>query len=274
MNLSVLELIQTNYIKNAILVAFCGGAMLSLVGSLLNGMQSPFLGVVISHAAFLGAAFALWCGGFIPIYAIITALLASLLIAPIVEKGKITSNVAMSIVFALTMAVALIFISRISGNRTEALNILWGSILTVSTGEALFILILFIISTLSCTLFIRGIKAVLFNKELAKASGIPANIIYYSIIILASTIIAIMLDKIGGLLIFSLLAIPSSTAILITNRFNQMLALSAALGVVECLTGLYISALLDLPVGPAAVLVAGTLYFVVLIIKNMKAKGI
>jgi ABC-type Mn2+/Zn2+ transport system permease subunit len=59
----------------------------------------------------------------------------------------------------------------------------------------------------------------------------------------------------GVLLVAAAVVIPPATARLLTDRFERVLPLAAGLGAAAAVPGLYLSWYLDLPSGPAVVLV-------------------
>jgi manganese/iron transport system permease protein len=118
-------------------------------------------------------------------------------------------------------------------------------------------------------IFHRGIIAILFSREISKASGIPERTIFYLILILCSTIISINLYSVGGLLIYGLIIIPASCAYQFTYKISSMYLLSSLIAVIACILGLFISAILSVPVGATIILVL-SLFFVISVILSRK----
>jgi manganese/iron transport system permease protein len=51
--------------------------------------------------------------------------------------------------------------------------------------------------------FFKEIQAVIFQREVALAVGLPANLIFYAMLVLTGSAITVSLSSIGGLLIFN-----------------------------------------------------------------------
>jgi manganese/iron transport system permease protein len=109
-------------------------------------------------------------------------------------------------------------------------------------------------------IFYKEIAAVLFNREVASAAGIPEKVFYYGVILLAGLLISASLDMVGGLLIFSLLVNPPGAAYLLAYRLKIMFLLSAAFGIISCFSGLYLSYRFDVPTGAVIVLCSSIIY--------------
>lgn len=262
----MIELLHEEYFRNALAACVFGGGSIALVGVFLTLMQIPFLGICMSHAAFLGAIIALLLGQSPFAGAMIVCALAGLTVGPLAEKARASSNVVLSIIFSATMGLSLILMAMIPGPKTEALTLMWGSLLTVAQEQvnmlgALFFGLLFFIR-----LFYKEVVAVLFNRELAAASGIPASLVYYGIIMLGGMTIGATLDMIGGLLIFALLVNPANTACLLSFRLPVILILAALFGISACFAGLLISYIWDIPTGGSVVLISSGMYLLAFLV--------
>ncbi|MBN2451286.1 MAG: metal ABC transporter permease [Lentisphaeria bacterium] len=246
--------------RNAALACLFGGASLSILGVCVTLMDIPFLGISMSHSALLGAIAGLLCG-FDPLLGAIAACaISGVLIGPVADRAGASANVILGIVFSATMGLAFLLLTRIPGPKTEALNLIWGSILTISRREVWLLGIIFALTVLLLTVFFKEIAAVLFHREIAAASGIAADLFHYGIIFVSGLIVSASLDIVGGLLIFSLLVNPASAAYQLTYRLPTMFLLAALFGVASCFAGLLVSYLLNVPTGAVIVLASSTVF--------------
>ncbi len=256
----MMELLQESFFRHALLACLFGGGGLSLVGVFVVLMDIPFLGISMAHSAFLGAIAGLLCG-FNPLAgAIAASALCSILVGPLADRAGATSNVILGALFSATMGLALLLLSLIPGPKSEAMNLIWGSILTITTAGIITLGIIFAAIALLLCLFFKELLAVLFNREIAAASGVPERFFYYGIIFLSGLIISASLDIVGGLLIFSLLINPAGAANQLTYRLKTMFVISALFGVASCLAGLFVSYCFDVPTGAVTVLVSSLIY--------------
>lgn len=260
------------YLQNAILAGLFAGVSCSLVGAFVVTMHLSFLGVCIAHAAFAGALMGVWLG-FPPLAgALAFSLGASAVIGPLADRGELSPDASIGIVFSLMIGLAFLFLGLTPGSRTEALSFFWGSILTVSRQDLALLGATAVCTVLALALFNKEIHATVCHRNVAMAVGIPATLVFYAMLFATGLTIAVSLRSIGGLLIYSLVINPAASAMQLTYRFNRMLALSALFGVGACWLGLAASYFWDLPAG-AAIVISSSLLFAASTALSPKRKG-
>ncbi|MBN2301170.1 MAG: metal ABC transporter permease [Lentisphaerae bacterium] len=256
------ELWQHEFFRNAVLACVLGGGGLSIIGVFVTLMDIPFLGISMSHSAFLGAIIGLLCGFDPFIGAIVACALSGLIVGPLSDKAGSSSNNALAVIFSATMGLAFLLLARIPGPKSEALNLIWGNILTISRKEITILAVIFSTTVALLVVFFKEISAVLFNREVAAASGIPEKVFYYGVILLAGLLISASLDIVGGLLIFALLVNPAGAARQLTYRLKTMFLFSVLFGIASCFAGLYVSYRFDVPAGAVIVLCSSGIYLI------------
>ena len=262
------EILSYNYFQNALMGSILAGIGLGVVGVWVVLLRIPFVGVAISHAAFAGSVIGLLFGIDPILTAIVFSLLASILIGPIAEKSGLEANVIIGIIFSLVLGIAFLGLGLIQGPKTEAFNLIWGSILTLSrvniylNAGITFFVILFLL------FFGKEIKAVFYNREVAASSGIPEKFIFFSLLFLSGFVICLNLNTIGGILIFSLLINPPSAARILTHSLSKMYFLSVFFGVIACLAGLFFSYVFSVPAGAAIIIVSSLIFIVSMVLRG------
>lgn len=256
----MLELFKYDFFMHALLACVFGGGGLAMTGVCVTLMEMPFLGITMAHSAFLGAVAGLLFG-FNPLACALAACAVSgFAIGPMADKSGASSNSMLAVFFSATMGLAFLLLSRISGPKSEALNLMWGSILTISRPEIIVLGCVFTLALALLIIFYKEIVAVIFNREIAAASGVPEKIFFYSMIFVTGMLVSSSLNIVGGLLIFSLLVNPSGAAYQLTYRMKLMFALSALFGICSCVAGLVVSFWLDVPTGAVIVLSSSAIY--------------
>jgi len=195
--------------QNALLATLLGGIACGIIGVFVVLLHMPFIGVALSHAAFAGALLGLWLGFNPLIGAFIFSLGAAAVIGPLADRGQLSPETSLGVVFSLMLGIAFLFIGIIPNTRSAALDLLWGSILTVSRGDIALLAIVAFLIVGAVTVFGKEIQATIFNRNIALAVGIPATLVLYGIIFLTGAAITVTLRSIGGLLIFSLILNPA-----------------------------------------------------------------
>jgi len=120
-------------------------------------------------------------------------------------------------------------------------------------------------------LFYKEIQATVFQRDMARAVGIPATLMLYSILILTGATITASFSSIGGLLIFSLILNPAAAAYQLTYNMKRMFFLSAGFGVLSTWVGLLFSYLFNIPSG-ATIVVTSSVIFLIAVVFSPKRK--
>jgi manganese/iron transport system permease protein len=259
------------FMQNAIVATFLGGIACSVIGVFVVLLHMPFIGVAMSHAAFAGALFGLWLG-FNPVLgAFIFSLAAAAVIGPLADRGELSPETSLGVIFSFMLGVAFLIIGLIPGTRSEALGLLWGSVLTVTRFDIVLLAIVAIIVVGLLVVFFKEVKATVFNRQIALAVGLPATVILYIILFMTGATVTVSLNSIGGLLIFSLILNPAAAAYQLTYNMKKMFLLSAVFGVASGWAGLLFSYLFDIPSG-ATIVITSSVVFLVATIFSPKRK--
>jgi len=244
-----------------LLAGVIAGASCSLLGVYIVGLRLPFVGIFVSHTAMAGTVFS-YLLGLNPITAAtaISALAATSLAAIRPGRSRIDPNVAMAILFSLTLGLTFLGIGLTQGARSEILGLLWGSILFVRRENVVVIAVAGVTLGLFAMLFNKELKALLFSRSIASATGIHETFVYALFLALCGVILAVNLPLIGGLMIFSLITNPAAAAYQLCRGHRAIVATSMAFGVLSAVGGFLVSYHLNLPTGACIVLASTILY--------------
>jgi len=255
-----ISILQYQFMQNAILAALCGGIACSIIGVFVVTMHLSFIGVCIAHGAFAGALLGVWLGFNPLIGALLFSLTSAGIIGPMADRGELNPDTSIGIVFSLMLGLAFLFMGLMPGARTEALSLFWGSILTVSRQDLLFLVIVTATVIGLVAIFYKEIQAVICHRQVALAVGIPATLIFYGLLFSTGVTITASLRSIGGLLIYSLILNPAAAAYQLTYNLKRMLLIASAFGVISCWAGLAASYLFDIPSGASIVITSSIIF--------------
>ncbi|MCL2144511.1 MAG: metal ABC transporter permease, partial [Endomicrobia bacterium] len=257
------------FIKALIASVFAGAAC-GVIGVWVYLLNVPFVGVAMAHAAFAGAVFGLFLGINPVAAALFFCVISSLMIGPVAEKGNFSPNLSIGILFSFMLGFAFLFMGKLGSKTSEALSLMWGNILTISINETIFLALISILILIFMLVFNKGIIAVIYNRSIAFACGIPEKFIFYSLLILCAVTVSLNIKTIGGLLIYSLITIPPVSAAQITKKLKNLYLLSSFFAIFSCVAGLFASYIFDLPAGASIVIVSSLLFALSFIYKYKK----
>jgi manganese/iron transport system permease protein len=260
--------------QNAIISTFLGGIACAVIGVFVVLMHMPFIGVAMSHAAFAGALLGVWLGFDPLIGAFGLSLLAAIIIGPLADRGELSPETSLGVIFSLMLGVAFLFMGLMPGTKSGALELLWGSILTNTRGDILLLAIVAVVVVGLIVIFYKEIQATVFNRGIALSVGLPATLILYGILFLTGATVTASLRSIGGLLIFSLILNPAAAAYQLTYSMKKMFILAAVFGVVSGWVGLLFSYLFNIPSGATIVITSSIIFLITTLFSpKRKVKG-
>lgn len=263
------------FMIRALIASIIVGIVCGVVGSyvVLRGMA--FLGDALAHSILPGVAigYLLGKGAKGPIFwgAIIAAVLASLGIGALSRLTKLREDASIGIIFAGMLALGIAIISSVKNYAVDLAHFLFGNVLAVSWGDLALIAGLGTAVIITVMAFYKEFMVIAFDPILASTLRIKADLFNYIFLATISVTVVVSLQTVGVALAVALLITPAATAYLLANRLPAMMALSAAIGVVSGITGLYFSYYLGLASGASIVLVA-TAFFLLAFAFSRKRK--
>ena len=172
------------------------------------------------------------------------------------------ANVALAIFFNLMLGITFLGIGLMHGSRSEVLGLLWGSLLFVRKSSVVIITIFGLVFVVFAVLFNKELKALLFSRTIASATGVHETFVYCLFLALCGLILAVNLPLVGGLMIFSLITCPAAAAYQICTGHRSVIIASTLFGMASAVIGFLVSYYLDLPTGACIVIVSATVFAV------------
>jgi manganese/iron transport system permease protein len=275
-----LSIFGYQFMQNAIISAFLGGIACSTIGVFVVLLHMPFIGVAMSHAAFAGALLGMWLGFNPLIGAFAFSILAAAVIGPLADRGELSPETSLGVIFSLMLGIAFLFMGLMPGTKSGALELLWGSILTNTRGDIILLAVVAVVVVGLVVIFFKEVQATIFHRDMALSVGLPATLILYGVIFLTGATVTVSLRSIGGLLIFSLILNPAAAAYQLTYSMKRMFLLSAVFGVLSGWIGLLFSYLFDIPSGATIVVTSSVIFMLAAIfspkrrVKRLKAPSL
>jgi manganese/iron transport system permease protein len=247
-------------IQRAMFACILCGLSCSLLSVFIVLMRMPLIGVSMSHAAFAGAVFGMLLGANPIVCGFAVCLVVAGALGPFSDRVNMAPENVLGIFFSFLMGVAFLGMGILTKTKAGALNLLWGNLLSLSRRDLVILSAVTAVVLIFIFAFFKEIRAVLFHRRLAAASGVPARFIYYTLLFLTGAVVSCNLSTVGGLLIFALLIQPGATALQLTYDLRAFFLIAAAAGVVACVSGLLISYFFDLPSGASVVVMTTAIF--------------
>ena len=264
-----MDLFQYAFFQNALIGSLLTAISCGIVGTYIVSRRLVFISGGITHASFGG----LGLGFFLGTNPIWMAMVFSVLSAFGVEWASKTQSIredsAIAGVWALGMALGVIFIFLTPGYAPNLPAFLFGNILTITRTDIWGIAALALGLILLFSFYMREIIYVAFDRDFARTQGLPVRFIEYLMMVIISVTIVLSIRLMGIMLLMSLLTIPQVTINLFTASFKKIVWGSVLLGFAGCVTGLFLSYFLNVPSGAFIILVLVLFFFVSKAIKAL-----
>ncbi|MCF8361731.1 MAG: metal ABC transporter permease [Prolixibacteraceae bacterium] len=256
----MIDLFQYDFFTNALLAALLTSISCGIIGSYIVARRMVFIGGGITHASFGGIGIAYFLGINPMFGAAVFAVLSAMGINWFTNRGNLRQDSSIAIWWSLGMAIGIIFISLSPGYAPNLMSFLFGSILTVSGNDLLFMGLVSVVTSIIFLLFFKTIMIISFDEEFAKARNLPVKTFNYLLIILSALAIVASIRVSGVILMLSLLTLPQATANIFTKKFQHISIASIVIGFVAMFCGLITSYYTNLPSGATIILIL-TLFF-------------
>ena len=236
------------------------GVVCPILGTyvVLRGMA--FLGDALAHIILPGVVLAFMLGWPLPVGALIVGTTAALAIGAIGRRADIKEDAAIGVVFAGAFALGVAMISVQRSYAVDLAHILFGNLLGVSNADIRLMLGLGVVVLLTVLAFYKEFLVLSFDPVLAATLRLPVTFLQNLLLVLLAIVIVISLQAVGVALVLAMLVTPASAAFLLARRLPVMMVLSAGIGLLSSLVGLYLSYYADVVSGSAIVLVATVIF--------------
>lgn len=249
----------------SIILAISGAAAAGVIGSFALMKRTVIAGDVMSHIAIPGLGLAvIWninplVGGGA------TLLLGSMLIWHLEKKTSLSTEAAIGVIFASSVALGALLI----GSEEELIDALFGGFGSISTAEFAFGIAASIAVIVAVWMLKDKLIIGLFSPELASATKINVSLLNLWFLLLFSLTILSGLRFLGALLAGSLIIVPASAARQLTHSLGAFIFTSALLSILSVVFGLLISRVYNLDLGPTVVVVAAGFFALSLLKKKI-----
>jgi len=229
--------------------AFAAGTAIALasglVGSVVVLRGQVFAGDALSHVAFTGALAALAFGVDLRLGLYGGCVGFALLLAVLGRRTEADDTVIGSLfvwVLGLGALFLTLFTTSSSGTGgdggTDGVNVLFGSILGLSGGQAASDVAIALVVVGGMTALGRPLLFASFDPVVAASRGVPVRALSYGFFVLLGVTAGVATQAVGALLLLGLLAAPAGAAQRLTARPYRALWLSAAIAVGSMWAGL------------------------------------
>jgi ABC-type Mn2+/Zn2+ transport system permease subunit len=265
----------TPFLQNAFMVrALVAGILVSIasaiVGTLMVLRGLAFIGDALAHGVLPGIALAI----LLQVPGILGAAAGAIVmiggISLITRRSRLSSDTAIGLLFVGMLALGVVIVSRSTAFMGDLVGILFGEVLGISPSALGVQLAATLVIALAAAICNRPFLLLCFNPEQAQVAGFSVRLYHNIMLVLIALTVIVSFQTVGTLLVFGMLLAPAGAAALIARRLSSMMAWAALFGSVSVYAGLLASYHFNTAAGSTIVLVATLVFFLVLVIRNVR----
>lgn len=262
-------MLQYEFMRQAFIASTFIAITAGLVGIFVVSRNMSFLSHTLSEIGFAGASFGVLVG-ISPLAGMILFTIVSSIAVGGLSNESSRREASISAMSSLFIGLGILFLSLSSKSSSYATNILFGSIVGISSKEvqqllalASFVIIIFII-------FYKPLAFDSFDHIGALASGLKTRLLSVIFLVTLALSVSIGAQIVGSLLVFVLLTLPGATAKYLVHSVPKMILVSVGLALSGVWLGLYLAFITNWPVTFFIATYEVIAYFIGLGYKNYK----
>lgn len=243
------------FMQNALAVAVISATICGMLSSWLVLMGWSLMGEAVAHSILPGVVLAFLLGIPLGIGAFIFGVMAVAFIGGLGHTTALKRDTSIGVVFTTLFALGLVLMSTVT-TETHLQHILFGNVLGTSRLDLYQVAALAVLTAAVLLIKRRDFTLVAFDRVYATAIGLPVAALTWTLLGLLALTTVTALQTLGVILVVAMLVIPGAAAFMVVRSFAAMLAVSAGIGAVAAVVGVYASYWMDVSTGGAIVLAA------------------
>nr|WP_034542469.1 metal ABC transporter permease [Companilactobacillus nodensis] len=240
-----------------------------LVGVFVVSRNMSFLSHTLSEIGFAGASFGILIG-ISPLAGMILFTMVSSVAVGSLSSESSRREASISAISSLFIGLGILFLSLSSESSSYATNILFGSIVGISSKEVHQLMILSLVVIVIFIVFYKPLAFDSFDHIGARSAGLPTRMLSIAFLVTLALSVSIGAQIVGSLLVFILLTLPGATAKYLVHSVPKLIMVSVGLSLAGVWLGLYLAFVTNWPVTFFISAFEVIAYFLGLTYKNWK----
>jgi len=257
---AITQALGFTFMRNALLAGVLVSTACGIIGTFVVIKRIVFISGGIAHAAYGGIGIGYFFK-FSPVLgAIAFSLAAALGMGMVQRKTRERADTVIGVMWAIGMAIGIIFIDRTAGYKADLMSYLFGSILAVPNSDLLIMLGMDIVIIGLVVLFYKEFQAIAFDETFATVENVPVDLVYMILLGMIGFTVVMLMRVVGLIMVIAMLTIPAAISGQFVKNMRRMMLLAIVLGMAFATIGLWLSYFLNLTSGATIILVSGGAY--------------
>lgn len=266
--MNVWQYFELPVFQKALYACILSGTFISLLGIVIVMLNLTTIRFALMHMALLGGAIGLMFGTTPITGAMGGIVLGSLLLGPFSRKLKMDTGLIGA--FFMTGAIAIAFLIFYSAGipAMDVFGLFSGSVLTMTKWDLILLTVLSLMVVGCYFFFYRELQPLFYDEVQAEWLGMPTELIKNILLFMTGLAIGIVMKIVGALMIDAIILLPALSALRISRDFKQLLLLTSIFGMLTTCGGLFLSIMLDFPIGATIAIVGVSLLLITLLFRR------
>ena len=273
-------LFESELVRNAVIACVLASLACGVVGSYVVARRITYIAGGIAHCVFggLGAGCYLqkvhglqWAQPFRG--AVVASLVAAVIIGWVSLKAKQWEDTIIGAMWAIGMAVGVLFIAATPGYNQDLFSYLFGNVAMVSTHDLWLVAGLDLGVIIIGLGFYRRFLLVCFDEEFAISRGLNVEAYYLLLLCLVALTVVVLVKVVGIVLVIALLTLPVAVGGVFAKKLWGVMLIGTLLSILLTSCGFAISYDLDIPSGATIIVLTGAVYLAVITGRAIVRRG-
>ena len=218
----MIEALQFDFMRNALWAGLLVSIACGIIGTFVVINRLVFISGGIAHAAYGGIGLGYFFQFNPMLGAILFSLVSALAMGLVQRKTRQRADTIIGVMWAVGMAIGIIFVDLTEGYKADLMSYLFGSILAVPKSDLVIMLLLDLIIVALVILFYKELLAISFDETFATVANVPVDAIYLTLMCAIALTVVMMMRVVGLILVIALLTMPAAIAGQWVKEMKQM----------------------------------------------------
>ncbi len=256
----MVEIFQYAFFRNALIGVLIISVSAAMIGTYIITRRLVAISGGVTHACFGGLGLGYYLGINPIVMAAVFAIASSVGVEWMSTRFRVREDSAIAVIWAVGMALGVLFVFLTPGYVPELNAFLFGNILTISRADIVAFAVYTVVLIAFFMRFYRQIVACAFDKDFCRVIHLPVRLINYAMTVLVAVCIVLTIRLVGVMLLMSMLSLPMMAAEIYWRGFKGMMLASVVISVACCVSGLLLGTVIDVPCSALIVLVMVAVY--------------
>ncbi|MBY4797291.1 metal ABC transporter permease [Collinsella sp. AGMB00827] len=248
-------MLEFEFMRRTLLAGAALAIALPLIGIVMVNRRTSMVGDALSHVSLAGVAAGLIVGIDPIIGAVVSCVVAALLIEEVRAKMPQLGDMAVAVTMSAGLGLAVILADLAPGGNSFE-SYLFGSISAVTTADLLASVSASALVIIVSAICYGSLMNIAVDTALARIAGVRIRAVNAVFTVLTALVVGLACKVVGALLVVSLIVLPVACALVFCRSYKACCIAAPVLGLIYTMAGLTFSYHLDVRPGGSIVMAA------------------